>query len=217
MKTAYILGGAQCVWADAAKIIPGYEDQGLSKPLPAGDIIVAVNDVGVHWRSQLDVWASLHGWQILRQWMPRRAANGFSAPLQTISGLDAGDQAVCKNNLTLCTEAKFDGQLHAGSSGLFAVKIALTELECDRAILCGIPMTDMPHFFASPDDHPLEGKPDGWQSATSYWEGWKEAKHHLDGRCFSMSGWTSEFLGFPPDYTQAEMKFQKGGADKKAK
>lgn len=187
-KTAIVIGGASCVWRDLEE---------ARKLFPDADLI-AVNDIGTEIKDPLRAWVSLHGWELLRIWMPMRAAKGYLLAEETYSGLDAGDQKNVRDYITHCVEAKFDGQEHGGSSGLFGVKIALVDLGYDQVVCAGIPMIDAPHYFAGhPTDIAVDGNNPVWTSATSYWVGWFEAMPHLKGKVFSMSGWTREQLGAP--------------------
>jgi len=83
---------------------------------------------------------------------------------------------------------RFPGQSDTGSSGLFALKVALTDLGFDCALLCGIPMAPVTgHFFdAAP-----------WTGAGAHQLGWKQALPAIRDRARSMSGWTQHLLGAP--------------------
>jgi hypothetical protein len=75
----------------------------------------------------------------------------------------------------------------SGSSGLFAVKVAM-EAGYDRIILAGVPMqVEGAHFFnASP-----------WGEVGSFTEAWKIALPRIAPHVRSMSGWTKDLLGYP--------------------
>lgn len=186
-KVAIVVGSADCVWRDLKE---------AQRLFPDADII-AVNHAGVDLDTPLTAWVSLHGWELLRVWMPLREAKGYPAAEKTFSGLDAGDQKVVKDALTACVEAKFEGQNHSGASGLFGVKVAAVDLGYETVVCCGIPMWETPHYHKSHDDHPIDGKPNGWVAATSYWVGWQEALPKMKGIVFSMGGYTREILGAP--------------------
>ena len=78
-----------------------------------------------------------------------------------------------------------------GSSGLYAVQIALEELDFDGVILAGCPIdasagTLCPHSEMNEADKADRFKP--W---------WKRALPQIGARTRSMSGWTRDLLGAP--------------------
>jgi len=191
MRTAYVLGGANCVWNDLRACLGDEQmPDGMSlgiRPLHVDEAYVAVNDVGVKLPYALEAWVSYHGHFLAKVLRRQRQTNGYSKAVHYFA--PRGDGPSWFDPLD---NAYFPGQIHGGSSGLLAVKVSLTDLLFDRVILCGIPMTHTPHFHKSEDDDLA-----GWKDAESYRQGWLEALPHLRGRCFSMSGWTKELLGSP--------------------
>ena len=91
-------------------------------------------------------------------------------------------------HVTDFTEFRFPGQTGTGSSGLFALKVALVDLGFDRAVLCGVPISEMA-------GHVTNGPV--WGDAPHYREAWTEAAPEIIGRARSMSGWTRDLLGAP--------------------
>lgn len=164
MTTAFVLGGAACVWRDieAARAICE----------PGGT--VACNDIGAHWPGPLDAWTSLHA-DHFRAWTNRRAQLGHPPALRTVTVQD--------------TDHLFPGQQTVGSSGLFALKVALVDLGFDKAVICGVPMSAEANHLRHP------GEP--WPDADPHWPGWLEALPQIAGRARSMSGRTRELLGAP--------------------
>lgn len=84
-------------------------------------------------------------------------------------------------------EYRWKDQATSGSSGLFAVRVAL-ELGFDRIVLCGVPMQKE------------QGRLDGivrWSGAEAFKKGWQQALPHLRDTTRSMSGWTKQLLGAP--------------------
>lgn len=73
-----------------------------------------------------------------------------------------------------------------GSSGLFAVKVALA-LRFNRIVLCGVPMDLRGHFF--------DARP--WRERDRYADVWSKNAAALRLHVRSMSGWTRELLGAP--------------------
>jgi hypothetical protein len=179
VKIALVLGGAATVWSDARAAMEMGEFHGA----------VACNDASAAWPGELDAAVSLHA-EKFGVWMERRARSGFAPPAQVI-GHDTARTSVLRMPacVTGYTSHLFEGQKETGSSGLFALKVALIDLGFDRAVLCGVPMNEVSaHFF---DEAP-------WGGALSHRRGWHEALTVIKGRARSMSGWTKDLLG-PPD------------------
>jgi hypothetical protein len=171
MSLALILGGAACVWDDAKAALE------LVRP----DLFVAVNDMIAKWPGNLDAVASLHPHNLPR-WLAARRDAGFDPPGEVWSHIRA----------PAVTKTTSDWR---GSSGLFAVKIALIEHACSGAILAGVPM-DRSENFARP------GKP--WPDAHAFYPGWSARKRDIEKRARSMSGWTRLLLGAPtPEWLEA--------------
>jgi hypothetical protein len=169
LLTALVLGGAAGVWEEAraahALFTPG--------------LTVAVNDAIAQYDGHLDIAVTLHP-DKMAGWRYQREANGFK-PAQKCIGHKQAD------GIDETTGFLFPGQKLSGSSGLFAVKVAL-DAGCERVVLAGVPMTDSgAHFFDS--------KP--WTECRSFHEGWQQAMPHIQHVVRSMSGWTREILGAP--------------------
>lgn len=150
------------------------------------DGVVACNDVGAEWSGALDGWVTLHP-KKFREWSAARERNGFARAGRMVGhrpevGLPDREIEV--------SEYKFPGQQTSGSSGLFAAKFALVDLGFDRAILCGIPMSNRPHFF---DDK-------NWMGHAGFREAWFGVPEVYRLRMRSMSGWTMALLGSPRDW-----------------
>lgn len=177
-----ILGGAECVWRDVAAL------ESLTGTW--GGLVIAVNDVGVHWTRRLDHWVSLHPEKLVRgdtshprrwPWVRQRAHNGHPN----------GYETWCRNT----KRANVDHRIAAwsgGSSGLLAVNVA-RELGCTHLILCGVPMTRAPHFVESG----VHVKGRKWTPADSHWKKWLAHEKDMQGWVKSMSGRTRELLGAP--------------------
>lgn len=83
-----------------------------------------------------------------------------------------------------------------GSSGLYAVQIAIETFGLDRIVLCGVPMSgEFGHIRGQ--DH--------WEGASRYQDGWNKARPFIRNTVRSMSGWTREQYGVPtPDWLIGE-------------
>ncbi len=178
MTIALVLGGARLVRREARKA------QKLFTP----DLVVAVNDVGTTWDGPLDLWVTLHPVK-MAGWVAERKANGLPGGFATVtfpvdehpSGTHAD-----RDGFDLVEPYLWPDQGHSGSSGLYAVKVALTRV--DKAVLAGIPIDKgVGHI----------GGAVSWPSADAYKRGWNEALQHIRERVRSMSGWTAELLGEP--------------------
>jgi hypothetical protein len=172
MRVALVLGGAACLQADIAAALDLGEFDG----------VVAANDAGAWWPGPLDGWCSLHP-QKLGKWSAARAERGYPAAKR----LFGHQNETRKTAGTEYSDHRFPGQLHSGSSGLFALKVALYDLGFSRAVCCGMPMDMQPHFFDR----------QGWQGAKSLKRGWTEALPAIRDQARSISGWTADLLGRP--------------------
>lgn len=171
MRTAVVLGGAACVWADAVDYAGPW------------DGTVAANDIGVVWPDRLDAWCSMHP-EKLRKWAAERQSSGLiRAPLWSHR------QAVPAGAPWLghITPAQFGPKIRAGNSGLFAAKIAMVDLGFDRVVFCGCPMEPTPHFYGG----------EAWRDAEPHWADWLQLPPEWRARMRSMSGRTRELLGAP--------------------
>jgi len=175
---ALVLGGAATLWRDVAGALD----------LGSFDVVVACNDAGSVWPGRLDAIVTLHA-EKLGFWMERRERAGFDLP-ERIIGHDAAKRSTLRitDKVTNFVEYRFSGQADSGSSGLFALKYALEDMGCDRAVLCGVPMHEVgAHFF---DLTP-------WGGAVAHRRGWNQALTVIGDRARSMSGWTADLLGKP--------------------
>jgi hypothetical protein len=160
---ALVIGSAGCVWDDAAAALELGEFQG----------VVGCNLAAIYWPGQMDAWVTLH-FEKFNLWAERRRRARLP-PHRSEIGLKQ-------------TLPHFAGQTSVGSSGLYALKVALIDLGYERAVLCGVPMS---HEAAHFDD------PKPWKSAHVYRKGWLEALPEIKDRARSMGGWSAELLGRP--------------------
>jgi hypothetical protein len=176
MPAALILGSAASLWSDLQVL----------GPWPG--LVIAVNRAGTFHPDRLDHWVSLHPEQL----------GGFMAEREAmLAGHDAL-RAAWGPFTTWCqrphdgtrvdrVEAAIPG---TGSSGLFAVRIALARLGCERVVLAGVPIDNSPHFY----DGGLRSGP-GFVPYRPEWRA--AAEEEFGGRVRSLSGWTAELLGRP--------------------
>lgn len=175
MTVALVLGGAACVFNDVE----------VALALGKFDGVIACNDMAARWPGRLDAAVSKHP-ERWTGWLAARERRRFPAPDRVISHLEAEGQA--SEAVTGHTEFRFPGQTASGSSGLFALKVALVDLGFDKAVLCGVPMSaDRGHFAYGPT----------WPDAIHYQPAWREALPAIQDRARSLSGWTRNLLGAP--------------------
>jgi hypothetical protein len=179
-RTCLVLGGADTLFRDIAD---------YKGPI---DGVVACNDAGTVWPHKLDAWATLHPdkWDV---WVAKRAEFGHPACETFYCNPGGAIKPAVKRLQAEGKNVHFIGYTFAktpsGSSGMLALKVALTELNFDRAVLCGIPLTQTAHFF----------KRDRWNAA-GFRRAWKLMPLDIKSRTRSMSGWTREVLGSPDTF-----------------
>lgn len=183
MKRALIVGCGERVWQDV--------DEAMA--LCEWDGFYVCKLAGVHWQHEGHfVWPTLHP-EFMDDFEKQRRERGLHqnyeivAPLQTEVGRH--------NWITKFrrTSFRFKGMTASGSSGLFAVKIAIED-GYDRLVLAGMPMTKDPHFSRRDQF----GKPVPWKQRDSFLRGWEVARSHYKDKTRSISGgWTEETLGRP--------------------
>lgn len=167
MTLALVLGSADCLFDDIEDFYR----------LGHADVVAACNDAIPMWTGHLSAACSLHQ-NKLSGWLKQRQENGLELP----------DYAYAFEGRSWdVTPYKFEGQEATGSSGLYALKVALCDLGATHAVLCGIPMDQRGHFF----------NPASWRGHRSHRKGWEQALPAIKDRARSMSGWTAELLGKP--------------------
>ena len=178
MRVALVLGSAARVWSDAAAASELGSYQGAT----------GCNDLGVVWPAPLDAWVSQHA-DLFRRYVAQREARGLPPHRRILAVPGARSEPRLSPAVTGFTEHTFPGQTSSGTSGLFALKVALIDLGFDRAVLCGIPMQDAAAHLRDADAP--------WVGETMHWAGWLEAYPQIKDRARSMSGRTAELLGRP--------------------
>jgi predicted SAM-dependent methyltransferase len=110
-------------------------------------------------------------------WLLTRSKAGFPTPEQVWSHREA------------VSVTHSMGKDWGGSTGLFAIQVALREGH-QKVILCGVPMTvDGSHYI----------RHQKWQSAIAFRQSWVRFKNDLAPHLRSMSGWTAEQYGEPSE------------------
>jgi hypothetical protein len=165
MAVALVIGGAECVWNDAK--------EALSMFTP--DAVFVTNDMIAHWPTRLDYAVTLHPEKIV-EWIRRRKIAGFSEPGEIWAHHMRSGQIVQRSTPDW-----------GGSSGLFAVKIALEE-GFDGIVLAGVPMVPEAKHFVRKSD---------WVAGHSFKKAWSNHLEAIKPKTRSMSGLTKELLGGP--------------------
>lgn len=173
MPAGLILGGAGCVFEDAERAMAMFEP----------DAIFVVNDMIAEWPGRADYMCSLHP-EKLGAWLEARQANGYPMGGQVWAHKLLNAKKTRYPEVTHATED------WAGSSGLFAVKVALTE-KFDKIVLAGVPIEPKAKHVVRKVD---------WMPAQAFRNGWKKRFELIKHTTRSMSGWTAELLGQPDSH-----------------
>lgn len=169
-----VLGSALC-WQD---------DVNAALDMSEFDYTFAAKDAGVVWPGHLDAWVTLHP-KTMRSMVNKRAANGYLPAREVIAHARPVKEDV--EVFTSFEDYLMPGQRSSGSSGAFAVKIALLR-GCDRVVLCGVPLLRSAGKI---------GVGPVWAGTPTFQSGFRQASGYIDGRVRSMSGWTRNFFGYP--------------------
>jgi hypothetical protein len=170
VKKCLVLGSANCLFDDVDRALDMAEFDG----------VVACKGAGLAWTGTLEAWVSLH---------PARLPDDI-AERRRLGYPDAGrTYGHCPTSgVSHDLPYLFDNCKTSGSSGLFAVKVAMEEFGYDRLVLCGIPMQ---REYGRLDNKQM------WAGSRLFMRGWEEAMPHIKNSVRSMSGWTKALLGEP--------------------
>jgi len=183
MKLALVVGCADCVWDEVE----------AAQKLATFDEIYCVKMSGIYWEEGPFHWITLHP-EYMAAYKEKRAALNLPSNFDIIAPLinevgnhwqHAADRRVSfRWNVDPITGPELSS---SGSSGLFAVRIAMID-GCDRIVLAGVPMTKEGRHFARGHE---------WQHTSVFTGAWEQAASRLRGRVKSFSGWTMNLLGAP--------------------
>lgn len=151
------------------------------------DRAYTVNDITSIWHGPITACVSLHS-EKWPYWLAIRSKKGLVPPPRVIGHANYKRSGFKASPLiTEFIDHQYPGQQEAGSSGLFAIKVALDD-GADRVVVCGCPMTEEGcHYF---DKRP-------WGGAIGQRRGWRQSISHIKSKTRSCSGWTMELLGSP--------------------
>jgi hypothetical protein len=165
MPAALILGCAENVWEDAIAALE------LFTP----DAYFAVKDMMQKWPLRVDYGITLHP-ERTDGYLQNRLANGLAAEFPVWA------------HRHYSSMRKHDSTNDwAGSSGLFAVRVALKE-GFDKIVLAGVPMDGKFGHIT---------RKEKWTNDVSFRSGWRQRQSEIAPFVRSMSGWTKEILGVP--------------------
>ncbi len=162
---ALVLGCAENVYEDAVKVLE----------MCGPDAIFAVKDMMVRWPCRIDYGVTLHP-DRTDGYLKERARRGRSTDFTVWA----------HRQYSSVTKHKTISDW-AGSSGLFAVRIAKSE-GFSAIVLAGVPM-DQEY------GHITRNKK--WTAAKIFLNGWNKHLDELRPMVRSMSGWTKEVFGVP--------------------
>lgn len=166
-RAAIIAGGSIRVWRDLEVALQMCVDANVEPEFyVVNDMIPLVHD--------RIVACSLHPAK-LAWWLGRRKNNLLPPPKEVWS----------QHAADIVTHMLGDW---GGSSGLFAVQVAMVAHEHTRVVLCGVPMTDDRHFERRKQ----------WREVRTFLPAWERRLPQLQPFVRSLSGgWTEEKLGRP--------------------
>lgn len=183
MRTALVIGSASGVYSEVK----------VARSQVRIDAAFAVNDAIGGYPGVLFAAVSLHP-EKLPRWLRERTRHRLVGPEQVVthSGWTSWFQRLGRPQElglpgAVIIDQFFEGQTESGSSGLLAVKAALVDFHFDRVVLAGVPM-DAERAHVGKRNRP-------WAGCMRHRRGWEQAAPHLQGRVFSMSGWTREQFG----------------------
>ena len=169
-----ILGGGRCIW----------EDYFAAREIMPTSCTMAINDIA----GQFKVEPIVHAVSLHARVLP-------AIRLLRIEKNDA--RSVCTHSDKRGEGVDFVWNMAnlGGTSGLFAVKIALA-LGCKKIILCGVPIDGTGHYFDPPD--PVKNLSENFESIAclSPWNCVAQSQVAKD-RVRSMSGNTARIFGKP--------------------
>jgi len=187
MTLALVVGCSEYVWdeVEAAQKLADYHAYYVCKM------------AGIHWDEGRFVWLSLHP-EYMPHYQEKRRDLGLPDCYETVVPLinEVGSHWQFCKSADRCVTYRWPGMSASGSSGLFAVKVALDDGH-DRVVLAGVPMLRNAKHFARGQD---------WLQRDCFMDGWKQAMPHIRGKVRSLSGWTMQTLGAPTPEWLAEAR-----------
>lgn len=157
-----------------------WDDIKAARELFEPDAFFVTNDMIPLWPERIDYVCSLHPEKVA-DWLSERHKKGLPSPGEIWCHKIAGPRGLVHKGVDHTTND------WAGSSGLFAAKVAL-EQGFGKIVTCGVPLDSERTHIA---------RKRIWSAAHAFRSGWKRNHDKLRDKVRSMSGWTKEFLGAP--------------------
>lgn len=176
MKSALIVGCAECLWDDV--------DTALS--LGKYEAVYCVKMAGIYWPHKFQAWVSLHP-EFMAGYQAERKERGYPDGYETVVPLQGEVGMHAKHKADRRVSYRFPGMNASASSGIYAAKVAMED-GYDRIVLAGIPMqAGQKHFVRGKD----------WAQCDAFQAGLKHAVPFLKDKVRSVSGLTQQLLGYP--------------------
>lgn len=166
-----VIGGGKHTWDEVDRAFDEFHI----------DKVVAVNQAIVDYAGKVDAAVSLHpsklqGWLDERKITPAKRVVSFMR-----------QRGTHQYPVTDVVPYLWWGMTKSGSSGLYAVKVAMQLLGADKIILAGVPMDGGPHYY---NDRM-------WGTPKDFREGWMQALPYIKDSVRSYRSWTKDLLGKP--------------------
>jgi len=176
LTCALVVGCADSVWDEVE----------AAQKLASFDAFYVVKMAGIHWDQGYFHWVTLHP-EYMARYRADRAKIGlpdsFEIVAPDINEVGTHWQHPCDRRVSY----RWPNMTSSGSSGLFAVKIALEDGH-DRIVLAGVPMERGANHFA-------RGK--AWTQRDCFTDAWTQMASKIRPSVRSLSGWTRQLLGAP--------------------
>jgi hypothetical protein len=164
---ALVLGCGENVWEDSQQALAMFNP----------DAIFAVKDMMARWPFRIDYGITLHP-DRTDSYLRERQRHGWSTGFQVWAHRNFGSQTAHRT-----------ADDWAGSSGLFAVRVAMY-LGFEGIVLAGVPMDPAYGHIVRRQQ---------WNGAQDFRNGWTKRKDQIAPFTRSMSGWTKEIFGGPSE------------------
>jgi len=173
---ALVVGCAAGVWEEVA----------AAQAMAEFDAVYCIKMAGINWPTAFDYWVTLHP-EFMDNYKAQRAALELPGGYQVVAPPVAEVGMHGEHKVDRRVSYKWKDQKSSGSSGLYAVKVALDDGH-DRVVIVGVPMVAESGHFA-------RGKP--WLQCELFKAAWPFALPIIKDKVRSTSGWTNELLGGP--------------------
>lgn len=178
-KVVLVVGSGNSVWDDLANL----DDLVDIRTFP----VVTINDMGTVYPEPIAVYCTLHP-EKFRMWQDKRNVNGLNTDYLAVTH-ERNDVVPDRfpYRVDRVVGHEWSDASGSGSSGLYAVKVALA-LGAARVVLAGVPLdANFNHF----NDRQK------WHECSMFQHTWEQVAPRLQGKVKSLSGFTKNLLGEP--------------------